>query len=161
MIELHIAREKQSGADLRPHPGPEIGAFSPEFSICRVGRYEEFFSNVRAILGGPAAPKQFLGAPYFRDCWIDQRSPRAAFAVAVACQVLVILFPPPVWNIRSAQVEAFSPSVELTWYGPAKDFPPIPPPFPAPKAAPESEPPKAPPTPAPHPLPPPPPTHPH
>ena len=146
MIELHIAREKQSGADLRPYPGPGTGACSPEFSISRVGRYEAFFSNVRAILGGPAAPKKFLGDPYFRDCWIDQRSPRAAFAVAVACQVLVILFPPPVWNIRSVQVEAFSPPMELTWYGPAKDFPAILPPLPAPKAAPKNEPSKTPPS---------------
>jgi TonB family protein len=139
MIELHLAREKQSGGDLSSNPGPGAGAYCPEFAISRVGRYEEFFSNVRAILGGPAAPKQFLGDPYFRDCWINQRSPRAAFAVAVACQVLVILFPPPVWNIRSAQVESFSPRMELTWYGPAKDFPAILPPLPAPKAAPQSE----------------------
>jgi TonB family protein len=64
--------------------------------------------------------------------------------VAVACQVLVILFPPPVWNIRSARVEAFSPPMELTWYGPAKDFPAVLPPLPAPKAAPETEPSKPP-----------------
>jgi len=146
MIQLHIAREKQSGRDLSSNPGTETIAHSPEFAISRMGRFEEFFSSARALLFGPAAPKNFLGAPYFRDCWIDQRSPRAAFAVAVACQVLVILFPPPVWNIRSAQVEAFSPSMELTWYGPAKDFPAILPPLPATKAAPEREPSKAPPS---------------
>ena len=140
MIQLHIAREKQSGMDLSFKPDSRARTHSPSFVISRMGRAEEFFSNVRAFLGGPAAPKKFLGAPYFRDCWIDQRSPRAAFAVAVACQVLLILFPPPVWKIRPAQVEAFSPPMELTWYGPAKDFPAILPPLPAPKAVPESEP---------------------
>src|SRR5580765_7947860 len=109
MIQLHIAREKQSGTDLSFNPGPGAGPHSPEFAISRMGRFEEIFSSARALLFGPAAPKQFLGDPYFRDCWIDQRSPRAAFAVAVACQVLVILFPPPVWNVHSAQVQAFSP----------------------------------------------------
>jgi TonB family protein len=140
MIQLHIAREKQSGTNLSFKPGPGTRPPSPEFAISRRGRCEEFFSNVRAFLGGPAAPKEFLGAPYFRDCWIDQRSPRAAFAVAVACQVLLILFPPPMWNIRPAQVEAFSPPMELTWYGPAKDFPAILPHLAAPKAAPETQP---------------------
>ena len=138
MIELHIAREKQSGTHLSFRPG--ASSHSPELAISRMGRGEEFFSSVRALLFGPAAPKHFLGDPYFRDCWIDQRTPRAAFAVAVACQVLLILFPPPVWKIRPAQVEAFSPPMELTWFGPAKDFPGILPRLTTPKIVPENKP---------------------
>ena len=122
MIQLRIAREKPSGT----HPGVQPGLLAqsscPKLALSRTGRCEEVFSNIRTLLGGPAAPKTFLGAPYFRDCWIDQRSPRAAFGVAVACQVLAILFPPPMWNLRPKQVEAFSPPMELTWYGPAKDL---------------------------------------
>ena len=75
------------------------------------------------------APKKFLGGPYFRDCWIERRFPKTAFAAAIVCQLLLIRYPPPVWNIRPAQVEAFSPRMELTWYGPAKDFPAILPPL--------------------------------
>jgi TonB family protein len=146
MIQLQIAREKQSGGDPSFKPALGTGADSPRFAISRTGRCRELFSNVRAILGGPAAPKNFDGAPYFRDCWIDQHSPRAAFAVAVACQVLLVLFPPPVWNVRSTQAEVFSPPMELTWYGPAKDFPALLPPVPARKAAPKSAPSAAPPT---------------
>jgi hypothetical protein len=142
MVELHIPREKQSGTDLSFRLGPGASSHSPELAISQMGRWEEFFSSIRTLLFGPTAPKKFLGDPYFRDCWIDQRTPRAAFAVAVACQVLLILFPPPVWNIRPAQVEAFSPPMELTWYGPPKDFPAILPRLAAPKPAPESKPPE-------------------
>ena len=145
MIELHISREKQSGTRLNAPPSAGTDSGFPKFAISRPGRWREFCSNIRSLLGGPADPGKFFGAPYFRDCWIDQRSPRAAFAVAVALQVLVILFPPPVWNIRPAQVEAFSPAMELTWYGPPKDFPAILPPLAAPKPAPRSDPSETPP----------------
>src|SRR4029077_20911105 len=79
----------------------------PELAIPWTGRPREFFSSVLALIRGPAAPKKFAGAPYFRDCWIYQRSPKIPFLVAVACQMLLTLFPPPIWNIRQAQVEAF------------------------------------------------------
>jgi TonB family protein len=122
MIQLHIEPERQWGAPLGAQPGLPAGSSSPKLEVSRTARRKELFSDMRTLLAGPAAPKIFLGAPYFRDCWIDQRSPRVAFGVAVACQVLVILFPPPVWNIRPKQAEMFSPPMELTWYGPAKDF---------------------------------------
>jgi TonB family protein len=86
-----------------------------------------------ALLRGPAAPKTFLDVHYFRDCWIEHRFPRVAFVAAVACQALLILFPPPIWNIRSARAEVLSPQTELTWYGPVKDFPAILPPARTPK----------------------------
>ena len=66
-----------------------------------------------------------LGAPYFRDCWIDQRFPKLAFLAAVALQILLIRFPPPIWNIRPSRVVSAPPQMELTWYGPVKDFPAI------------------------------------
>src|SRR6266478_3043723 len=96
----------------------------------------EFLTSILVLLFGPAPPKEFLGEPYFRDCLIEQRSPKVAFAAAVACQALLILFPPPVWNIRPAQAEAYEPPMALTWYGPVKAFPAILPEARAPKAAP-------------------------
>src|SRR4030081_394501 len=116
-----------------------IGEDSPELAIPRLNRRQEFISSVLALLRGPTPPKEFLGAPYFRDCWIEQRSPKAAFAIAVVCQVLLILFPPPVWNIPESHAEPFAPQMELTWYGPAKDFPAILPVLRSPKAAPRNE----------------------
>ena len=145
MIELRIPGDKLPRPDLSSRPDPGRKLRPPKLAISRMARRDEFLSSLSVLLRGPAAPKKFLGAPYFRDCWVEQRSPRVAFAVAVACQVLLILFPPPVWTIRPEQVEAFSPPMELMWYGPAKDFPAILPLVRAPKAAPQSDAPKTPP----------------
>jgi TonB family protein len=137
MIHLRITDEMEPGLTPRPDLGGK--PYSPELAVSWTGRREEFLSSVLAVLRGPVPPKEFLGDPYFRNCWIEQRSPRAAFAVAVACQALLILFPPPVWNIPPAHAESFAPQMELTWYGPAKDFPAILPARRAPNAAPRSD----------------------
>jgi TonB family protein len=129
-IELRLDRARPSGLVLggKPH--------SPRLAIAWTGWREEFTSSTVALVRGPAPPKEFLGVRYFRDCWIEQRFPRIAFAAAVACQALLILFPPPIWNIQAARSEAFAPHMELTWYGPVKDFPAILPVARAPKDAP-------------------------
>ncbi len=129
MIHLRIAHSRGPGLPSRPDLGGR--PYSPEFAISWIGWREEFLSSVLVLLRGPVPPKKFLGNPYFRNCWIEQRSPRVAFLVALACQALLILFPPPVWNIPPAQAESFAPQMELTWYGPAKDFPAL---LPAPRA---------------------------
>jgi TonB family protein len=130
MIHLHITESWKPGLTSRPDLGGK--PYSPELAISWIGRREELLSSVLALLRGPTPPKEFLGDPYFRNCWIEQRSPRVAFTVAVSCQALLILFPPPVWNIPPAPAESFAPQLELTWYGPAKDFPAI---LPVPRAS--------------------------
>jgi TonB family protein len=139
MIRLRIAGRVQLRVDLAS--GPDLGGepHSPRLAISWVDWREEFLSSVLVLLLGPAPSKEFLGVPFFRDCWIKQSSPKVAFAVAVACQALLILFPPPVWNLRPAQAEALSLQTELTWYGPIKDFPAIQPAVPLPKARPRTE----------------------
>jgi TonB family protein len=137
MIHLHITQSWEPGLISRPDLGGK--RYSPELAISWMRRREEFLSSVLALLRGPVPPKEFLGDPYFRNCWIEQRSPRMAFIVAVACQALLVLFPPPIWNTPPAHAESFASQMELTWYGPAKDFPAILPAPRAPKAAPRSD----------------------
>src|SRR5229473_4183467 len=145
MIRLHITGGvwPESGLTSRPVLGGKL--FPPKLAISWVDWREEFLTSVLVLLFGPVPPKKFLGEPYFRDCWIEQRSPKVAFAVAVALQALLILFPPPVWNIRPAQAEAFEPPMEVTWYGPVKDFPAILPVEREPKNAPPNDASKTPP----------------
>jgi TonB family protein len=112
---------------------PELPA--PQFALERTGTLKEFSSSLMALVRGPAPPKKFLGDPYFRDCWIDQRFPKYAFAAAIVLQVLLSLFPPPIWNIRPTRTVSAAPRTEITWYGPAKDFPAILPAMRAPRAA--------------------------
>jgi TonB family protein len=118
---------------LRPVPGQV--AIVPRLALERTGTLRQFFSSLMALLRGPAPPKEFLGDPYFRDCWIDQRFPRSAFVLAIMLQALLILFPPPIWNIHPTRTVSAAPQTEITWYDPAKDFPAILPEIRAPRAA--------------------------
>jgi TonB family protein len=112
---------------------PELPA--PQFALERAGALKEFSSSLIAVLRGPRAPRKFRGDSYFRDCWIEQRFPKYAFVFATVLQVLVILYPSPIWNIHSARTVSAAPRAEVTWYDPAKDFPAILPAVRAPKTA--------------------------
>jgi TonB family protein len=107
----------------------------PHLELEKTSALQEFSSSLMALVRGPAAPKKFLGGPYFRDCWIDQRFPKFAFAGAIVLQVLLSLFPPPIWNIHPSRSVSAAPRTEITWYGPAKDFPAMRPAIRAPRAA--------------------------
>lgn len=126
---------------------PEISGETtraPRLALEKTGWLKQFASSVAVLVQGPAPPKKFLGAPYFRDCWIEQGFPKLAFAAAVALQILLIVFPPPIWNIHPARIVPASPDMELTWFGPVKDFPAIHPTAPALKSPPVDKPAKAP-----------------
>src|SRR5579862_3074165 len=84
---------------------------SPRLAIEKTGWLDQFASSLEVLVRGPVAPKAFHGHPYFRDCWIDQRFPKMAFAAAVSLQVLLVLFPPPVWNVRSPSLAAPAPAM--------------------------------------------------
>src|SRR4029077_17455603 len=129
----------QLRVDLSPKPDSGREPYSPQLAISWVDWREEFLSSVLVFLLGPSPPKEFHGKPYFRDCCIEQRSPKVAIVVALAFQALLILFPPPVWTVRPAQAEALSAQTELTWYGPINDFPAIQPAVSLPKAIPRTE----------------------
>jgi TonB family protein len=111
---------------------PELPA--PQFALEKTGALKGFSSSLSALFRGPAAPKHFLGGEYFRNCWIEQRFPKYAFALATVLQVLAILYPPPIWNIQSSPMVSAAPRTEIAWYGPVKDFPAILPAVRAPKA---------------------------
>lgn len=114
----------------------------PQLALQKTGSLAQFLSSLKVLVREPAPPRKFLGDPYFRDCWIDQRFPKQAFAIAIALQVLLILFPPPIWSTRPPRVVAPSPQMELTWFGPAHDFPAILPAALRMKSAPKMEAPK-------------------
>jgi TonB family protein len=131
---LEIAHlHERSGSANSLDSSPELPV--PQFSLERTGTFKEFSSSLIALVRGPTAPKKLLGDLYFRDCWIDQRFPKYAFAVAITLQALLILFPPPIWNIHSARTVSAAPRSEITWYDPAKDFPAILPAVRTPRAA--------------------------
>jgi len=133
LLEIAHLHERTADIAIPFDSSPELPG--PRLALERTGTFEEFSSSLLALARGPAAPKKFLGDLYFRDCWIEQRFPKYAFAVATVIQVFLVLFPPPIWNIHSAHTVSAAPRTEIAWYGPAKDFPAILPPMRAPRAA--------------------------
>src|ERR1700739_4583627 len=109
-------------------------AREPNLALEKTGWLGQLSSRFMFLVRGPAPPKKFLGDPYFRDCWIDQRFPKSAFVFAIVLQALLILFPPPIWNIRPTRTVSAAPETEITWYDPAKDFPETLPAMRAPRA---------------------------
>jgi len=108
---------------------------APRLALAKAGTLAGFSSSLIALVRGPSPPKEFAGDAYFRDCWIDQRFPKYAFAAAIMIQALLIAFPPPIWNIHTARTVSAAPQTEIAWYGPAKDFPAILPAMRAPRPA--------------------------
>lgn len=115
----------------------------PRLAIERPGTSEEFFSSLIAVVSGPAPREDFAGGPYFRDCWVDPSFPRGAFLAAIALQALLILYPPPIWNIRPARTASAAPQTEITWDDPVRDFPAILSPIRAPRPTSQKAPPMA------------------
>jgi len=109
------------------------GLPAPRFALEKAGTLGEFFSSLIALVRGPSPPEEFAGDAYFRDCWIEEKFPRFAFAFAILLQTLLILYPPPIWNIRAVRAVSASPQTEIAWYGPVKDFPAILPPIHSPR----------------------------
>ncbi len=131
---LQIAHlHERTGLAVAFDPSPELPA--PHLTLGKTGALEEFSTNLLALVRGPAPPKEFAGDAYFRNCWIDQKFPAYAFAAAIVLQALLIVFPPPIWNIHSARTVSAAPRTEIAWYGPVKDFPAILPAIRAPRLA--------------------------
>ncbi len=136
----HLHERTSSGISF--DRSPDLPA--PRLGLDRSGTMEEFSSSLAALVRGPAAPKEFAPNSHFRDCWIDPKFPKYSFAVAIALQALLILFPPPIWNFRTTRTVSAAPREEIAWYGPVKDFPAMLPAIRAPKAAPRRDPAKKP-----------------
>src|SRR5271154_737701 len=98
ILELAIAPPRTE-RDLNFETFADVGLRPPELGVPWISWREQLASSVLVLLRGPAPPKHFLGGPFFRDCWIESSFPKLAFLTAIACQVLLILFPPPIWNI--------------------------------------------------------------
>jgi periplasmic protein TonB len=91
----------------------------PQLAVRWTRPRENFVSSLRAVVAGPRAPRKFLGAPYFRDCWISPRWPALAFIAALALETVFVLTVHPRWNFK--RPSAAEPYGQLTWYQPPSD----------------------------------------
>jgi TonB family protein len=125
-----------------PKRPPVPQGHEPQFAVAW-GPRRNYFSNLRALLGGPKAPCESPKGAYFGSNWVRSGFPLRGVLAALLIHLFVIVFPWPRWNLGAhpiAIAEAASPHFELTWETPARDLPPLPTPGPAAKPSPPGEP---------------------
>ena len=90
---MHVAPEIET-----PQPDDagwvtRLAPDGPQLAVRWTKPRENFRSSVRAIFSGPSAPRKFLGAPYFRDCWIEPRWPFGDVRRAANLKTLFLMWP--------------------------------------------------------------------
>ncbi len=110
---------------------------NPDFAVHWPSPWEEFRTSLRAYFTGPRAPNDSESAPnpVLRVHWVRGKVSGPAFVASslwhVAALLLLLL---PIWGfIPHTQSNLAPVHIELTWYPPAQDLPPIELPGPAAK----------------------------
>ncbi len=116
-------------------PSKPVCRFEPQLDVAWEKRSQVFLGDVRAFLFSPAAPAP-AGRHVFYDEWLGQGFPARALAASILLHVAFFIFPVPNWHFRqAAEKPRDAEHVQLTWYGPARDLPPLLPPAPKPRGA--------------------------
>ena len=94
----------------------------PKLDVAWGSFHQGIGSSVRAVLTGARAPKNFLAESFFRDSWIEWKTPRRALIAAALWHFVFVLMPFPHFLRAAPHTSAFD-NVELTWSGPINDLP--------------------------------------
>jgi len=79
--------------------------------------------------------------PYFRDSSVRGSLPKKAIFASVLWHIALCTVPfPTLWKQSAYQTELALPQIEVTWYGPIRDFPSVDPVEPPSKPSPSGEP---------------------
>jgi len=98
------------------------------------------WSSLAAVLAVPAAPRGEIASPYFRESWVRWRIQKRALACSLAWHILIFTFPFPLWRESKPRPGPQFQNVQLVWYSPPRDLPPLRPRGPAKKPSPPGEP---------------------
>ena len=104
---------------------PDYRHRDPQLAVTWESRRRNLSGSLRAVLGGPRAPKSFLGGPYFRDSWVRAPWPTRALLASALWHIVLVLIPFPHWKGSTTQAQLTMPQIEVTWYGPIRDLPPV------------------------------------
>jgi len=124
---------------MEPLPAPEVDSLielSPHARLPRLDLgidwetpAEEFRTSLESVVSGPQAPTdgELAKVEGFRVDWIQGRIPFRAFGAASLWHVAVVwLLILPIWGFLPQNTPTLAPvQIELTWYNPPEDLPPI------------------------------------
>jgi len=108
---------------------PRTAQRSLALGVAWPSAWQEFRSSLRAFFAGPRAPKvgAFSGGANLTIYWVSGRMPGRALAASSLWHVAAVLVSLlPIWGFLASPPPNLAPvRIELTWYGPAQDLPPI------------------------------------
>ena len=124
---------------MEPLPQPELDSLielSPHARLPRLDLgidwetpAQEFRSSFAGVFTGPHAPtdSELAKSQGFRVDWIRGRLPFRAFTASSLWHVIVVsLLILPIWGFLPESTPTLAPvQIELTWYNPPEDLPPI------------------------------------
>src|SRR5579862_7274289 len=87
----------------------------PRLELLPTGRRGSFIGNLRLLLAEPA-PTEFLGSPFFRDCWVAGPLPDRAFFGSVAWHAVLVILLVQIWPLLPSPPRVVAPQVEITYY---------------------------------------------
>src|SRR5713101_2119413 len=119
---------------------PDYRLRDPQLAVTWESRRRNLSGSLRAVLGGPRAPRSFLGGPYFRDSWVPAPWPKRALLASALWHIVLIFIPLPHWKGSTSQAQLTMPQIEVTWYGPIRDLPQVNPDGPPSRPSPPGEP---------------------
>jgi hypothetical protein len=105
---------------------PDDRLRDPQLDVTWESRRRNLAGSLRAVLGGPRAPKNFHLGPYFRGSWVHGSLPKKAILASLLWHIALCAMPfPTLWKQSAQRTELALPRIEVTWYGPVRDFPPV------------------------------------
>ena len=98
------------------------GAQEPQLHVGWGEFRQSLFSSLGILVGGPTAPRNFLGGGFFKDCWVERRIPRRAVVAALLWHIALLALPFPELPAAPRHYSAFD-NTQLVWSGPINDLP--------------------------------------
>src|SRR5713101_1766858 len=94
---------------------PDYRLRDPQLAVTWESRRQNLAGSLRAVTGGPN----------FRDSWVRASLPKRALLASVLWHIVLVLIPFPHWKGSTTQAQLTLPQIEVTWYGPIRDLPPV------------------------------------
>jgi TonB family protein len=97
----------------------------PQFGVAWESRAHTFTGSLKAFFTR-SKPVKVSPAVLFRDYYVHPYRPRLAFLASVLWHMVVIfLIVTPLWHFPASSTSLAPVRIELTWYPPARDLPPL------------------------------------
>ncbi len=116
-------RTRESGHPSRGH----VVRREPQLSVAWESPSAVFWSSFRALLYGPAPPRGWPQGPFFRDAWVRTNLPTKALLASMLWHFILFNVNVPFWAwfATKSRPRMEYPRIEVTWYTPPRDLPPL------------------------------------